>query len=132
MKNSLELDRMTHISSMQSGVLVPLPTACCRKWANWSNAGELGLLASVRENWQADQRSYHPGWEPGLWVGSPQHSLHLWNAGACEGAEPEYPQLHDLRDTRQRRDIQEESQWEPRIEGVAEARGPDSLQCDFS
>lgn len=39
--------------------------------------GDLALVVWVRESWRADQRSYHPGLNPGLRVSPPQHLPHL-------------------------------------------------------
>lgn len=56
--------------------------------ASQGSARELTLVLWMKDRWQVDQLSYHLGQDPRLWVGSPQHLLHLWTAGAHEEAGP--------------------------------------------
>jgi hypothetical protein len=44
-------------------------------WSSWSSAGELTLVVQIRQSQCIDQLSYHPGPDPGLWLG--QHLPHL-------------------------------------------------------
>lgn len=50
-------------------------------------------------------------------------SIHLWTAGAHEGASPADPKLRDLHDTAQQEDVWEEPWCGSRTDSVAEARG---------
>jgi hypothetical protein len=44
-----------------------LPSANdCIGWPSQSIAGELALVAQIKESWQAIQLSYHPGPDPWL------------------------------------------------------------------
>jgi len=114
----------------------------CRALPNppWSGAGELTLVVWVWESlfwchelsWQADQLSYYPGQDPGLWVDPPQHLLHLWTVGACEGADPIASKLQDLHDTGQEQDIWEESRGGSCIDSIAQARDIQPVQCSDS
>lgn len=96
---------------------------CCIVWDKQSNAGEIAWVVTIRETWQVNQPNYHSDPEPGLSVGSPQHLLNFWTPGACEGDEPADPKQQNLHYTAKHWDTQEESQWEPVIGGIAEARG---------
>jgi hypothetical protein len=76
----------------------------------------------MQEIWQAGELSYHPGLDPGLWVGPPQQLPNLWSAGEYEGISPADTKMQDSHDTRQQQNILEESQRGSSIDRVAETR----------
>jgi hypothetical protein len=94
------------------------------------------VLVSVQESWQADQLSYLPSPDLGLWVPTPTStpSMNYWST--WRAASPTDPKLQDLHCTGQWQDIPKESWWESSIDSVAEARGPitdqQSLQWRFA
>jgi hypothetical protein len=49
-------------------------------------------IAIPVKSWQANQLSYYPDPDIGLWVCLPQHVRHLWT-GVCDGACPAVPKL---------------------------------------
>lgn len=73
-----------------------LPAVCYTGWASWGSTGERARVVVLRGNWQAEQPSYHPGPEPGLWDGLPQQPHHLWTAGVCRGNESTSSKLQDI------------------------------------
>ena len=46
--------------------------------------GSTRELALEHELERANQLTYHPGPDSGLWIGPSQHLPHLWTAGVCE------------------------------------------------
>lgn len=54
---------------------------------------------------------------------------HLWTVGTYDGDEHADSKLQDLHDTGQQ-DFQEEPQWDPVINGVADTRGLEGGVCD--
>jgi hypothetical protein len=108
------------------------------QWPSWSSAGELILVIWLRESLHADQLSYHPCTDPGLWVGPTQNLNNLKMFRMCERSRPADPKLQDLPDTEQQQDNQEESWWGANLDGIIESRdlGPDqtsnSLEWTFA
>lgn len=101
-----------------------LLAACCAGWVSWEVLWRATLLVTKRESWWADQRSYCPGSEPGLWVGlSNIHLISEWLEYVKRLVPtPADPMPKDNHDTGQQ-NIREESQWGPSMDWVAETRG---------
>jgi hypothetical protein len=75
------------------------------------------------ESWLSDQLRYPLGPDPGFWIALPQHLPHQWTDGVHGGTGSTDPNLYDLHDIRQQQDASEESQWNSRMDRIAEARG---------
>jgi hypothetical protein len=101
----------------------PLLVATLGEQAGGS-AWDLTLVLRLLKSWQADQISYHPDPDPGLWADPPQHIPHLSTTGVVHKSYTKAtPKLWALHNTGQWKNIWEESQWGPNIDNIAEARG---------
>lgn len=74
------------LKGVRAAKLVSLHAVCYIGWDIQGNAEELTWVDTYRKSWQAEQTSYHPGPESGLWDGPPQHPPCCWTAEACKGS----------------------------------------------
>jgi hypothetical protein len=90
----------------------------------------------VQESWWADQLTYLPGPDPGLWDGSPQHLSHLWSAAANGRTSPAEPKLQELHDKDNNRTSERSPSEDPVLmvwqKPEASAQPNDSLQWAFA
>jgi hypothetical protein len=91
------------------------------EWTQVSWPG--GWMNGEPESWWADQLTYHPGSDPGVWDGLPQNLRCLSTGKVHEGAGPTELKLQDLHDTEQQQDIHKKSLWGFSINGIEENRG---------
>ena len=70
--------------------------------------GELALVVQIRKSQHADQLSYHPDPDPGLYIALSQN-LYLRMFGIHERASPADPNLQDLHGVGQQQNNWEES-----------------------